>query len=248
MMVRVINVANAGLMIKSDGVKILLDAIYGKAPMGFSAVPAHRQEKILAGEPPYDGVTHVLVSHYHWDHYATRVMRQYLQFHRPAVWMPDTFGMATRLPEEADVHLIPPEKDRLFTIPLTGSDYIEAFVIAHSGREYREIDVVCYIFHLDGKHILVLSDANFDPDYISRMAGGTEFDAVFANPLFLDIPGGRKTLFHALRARAVFIYHLPYPEDDGVGIVKMAKKDMELYGPFSRSVRLLESSGEEVIL
>ncbi len=235
-------------MIEGGGKKILLDAVYGRAPKGFSPIPQEKLEKLLAGSAPFDGVTHVLVSHYHWDHYATDAMKQFLESNHPVLWMIDTYGMPQKLPESADVRLLPPEKERVFSLELGGGDRVDAFVIAHSGREFREVSVACFSLHLGGKSILVLSDADFDPAYISRMAGEQEFDAVFANPLFLDIPGGREILFRKLDSKKIVIYHLPYPEDDIFSVVKMAKKDVELYGPFSRPVTFWEGKDEEIDL
>lgn len=245
---KITSVANAGLMIEGNGKKILLDAVYSRAPKGFSPIPADKFVRLTAGEAPYDAVTHVLVSHYHWDHYATDAMKRFLEHNSPVLWMIDTYGMPQKLPQSADVRLIPPEKDKMFTLDLGNGDKAEAFVIAHSGREFREVAVVCFSVHIGGKSILVLSDANFDPAYISRMTGAREYDVVFSNPLFLDIPGGRETLFHTLRTKEIVIYHLPYPEDDIFSVVKMAKKDIGLFGPFSRPLTLWEKKEAEITL
>ena len=245
---KITSVANAGLMIEGAGKKILLDAVYGRAPKGFSPIPQQRLEKLVAGLPPFDGITHVLVSHYHWDHYATDTAKALLAHQSPVFWMPDAYGMPQKLPQSARVELLPTRKDALFTLDLGDGDRVDAFIIAHSGREFREVDVACFSVHLDGKSILALSDANFDPAYISRMAGDSEYDAVFSNPLFLDIPGGRETLFRGLKAKEIVICHLPYPEDDVFGMVKMAKKDAELFGPFPCSVTFWEEKDEELVL
>jgi len=246
---RVSTVANAGLMVEGNGKKVLLDAIYSRAPKGFSPIPAEKYEALLAGEAPYDGVTHVLVSHYHWDHYATDAMKRFLEHNAPVLWMINTYGMPQKLPQSADIRLLPPEKDKIFTLNLGGGDRAEAFVIAHSGREFREVDVACFSVHLGGRSILVLSDANFEPDYLSAMAGEQEYDVVFSNPLFLDIPGGREALFRRLKAKKSIIYHLPYPEDDVFSMVRMAKKDAELFGAsFTRPVVFWEGKEESIEL
>ena len=245
---KITSVANAGLLIEGAGKKILLDAVYGRAPKGFSPIPKEKLEKLTAGQPPFDGITHVLVSHYHWDHYATDTMKLFLEHNDPVLWMIDTYGMPQKLPQTARVELLPPEKDTVFTLDLGDGDRAEAFVIAHSGREFREVDVACFSVHLGGKSILALSDANFDPVYISSMTDGVEYDAVFSNPLFLDIPGGREALFRGINTKEIVICHLPYPEDDVFSMVKMAKKDAELYGPFSRPVTFWEEKDEEIQL
>ena len=241
---KITSVGNAGLLIEGNSKKILLDAVYGRAPKGFSPIPQERLEKLVAGNPPFDGITHVLVSHYHWDHYATDIMKRFLEHQNPVLWMPDTYGMPQKLPQSARIELLPPQKETVFTMDLGGGDRVDAFIIPHSGREFREVDVVCYSVHLEGKSILALADANFDSAYIARMTSGTEYDAVFSNPVFLDLPGGRETLFRALKAKEIVICHLPYPEDDIFGVVKMAKKDVELFGPFSRPVTFWEGKDE----
>ncbi len=245
---KITSVANAGLMIEGAGKKILLDAVYGRAPKGFSPIPEGKLAKLTLGEAPFDGITHVLVSHYHWDHYATDTMKDFLEHNDPVIWMVDAYGMPQKLPQSARVELLPTEKNTVFTIDLGNGDRVEAFIIAHSGREFRDVDVACFSVHLGGKSILALSDANFDPAYISAMTDGAEYDAVFSNPLFLDIPGGRETLFRGLKTKEIVIFHLPYPEDDVFSMVKMAKKDVELYGPFPCPVTFWEEKDEEIVL
>ena len=246
---KVTSVANAGLMIEGAGKKILLDAVYGRAPKGFSPIPEEKLEKLTAGEAPFDGITHVLVSHYHWDHYATDTMKRFLEHSDPVLWMVNTYGMPQKLPQSARVELLSPEKNKVFTLDLGGGDYAEAFISAHSGREFREVDVACFSVHIGGKSILALSDADFDSAYISAMTDGVEYDAVFSNPLFLDIPGGRETLFRGLHAKEIVICHLPYPEDDVFNMVKMAKKDVDLFGAsFTCPVTFWEGKDESIVL
>ena len=91
--------------------------------------------------------------------------------------------------------------------------------------------ILCYICVLNGKRVLILSDADFNPEYIAEMAGDQDYDVIVANPLFFDIPDGRETILKRLRSKAICVYHLPYEGDDLYGIREMALRETRLYAP-----------------
>ena len=261
---RVSVVSNAGLFIESKKHKILTDALTDKMPMGFSPIPAERREEILSGCAPYDNVTECLVSHYHKDHYDDATMKRYLASFHPTLYLPDAYKKAERYPKGIALEKIPLTHGikKRYSLEKSGEvkkngapdetrdsiDYLDVFSISHSGREYRAMDVLVYHLHLDGKDLLLLSDADFDADYIGWMAGGIEYDAIIMNPLFLDIPTGREAVFQRLSAKNVVICHLPFKEDDTYGLYDMAITNMKEHGPFPCPVTLFRDRDSSILL
>lgn len=228
-------------MIASGRWKLIIDGVYGKAPQGFSSIPIEMREHLLKGEAPFGGITHLLVSHYHRDHFGFTETVELLKHEHPLVFLPDNGQYIKRISSYTECIAVPTARNTFFSYPIGDGNTIEAFSIGHSGRRLRDMTVICYILHLCGKHFLFLSDAQFDPDYLVQMAGKYEYDAVFANPLFLDIQEGREALINRLDAKALCIYHLPYPADDIYGLVEMAKSNIRQYVPADKRVILFDS-------
>ncbi len=81
--------ANEGVMVAHGETKILFDPIHNYPNDTYQKVPPAMQEAIYAGQPPYDGVDAVFVSHYHADHFSAP-------------------GLARLLRERPDIHLYAP--------------------------------------------------------------------------------------------------------------------------------------------
>lgn len=73
---RVRAILNAGVMgevaLAGDPVKFLFDPLYDDHFGSFEELPEALIEAIVTGEPPYDGVRLVFVSHAHGDHFSAR--------------------------------------------------------------------------------------------------------------------------------------------------------------------------------
>jgi len=275
------HLANSGFLISGHGRKILVDGLYGKAPQGFSALPVKTREALIAGEPPFDGITYVLVSHYHPDHYDTETVRQFLQNQQPEIWLPDEELRVKRLEGLAPLH---PIRMQMSGDPASGAgsdsgrdsqladlgdgDTLSWFITRHSGLHYREMRVICFIVNIAGRRLLFLSDADFDPAAVrsglsaagAALAGQTAwagphsqegaftFDRIFANPLFLDLPGGREILFEILDAEEIVVTHIPLKEDDIYDLRSLPKRCIEAYSLPREKIRLLTETDEVLSL
>ena len=260
------HLANTGFLISGNGKKIIIDGLYGKAPKGFSSLPEEMREAIMAGRPPYDGVTHILVSHYHTDHFDAGTVRSYLECHSCEVWLPDEDRRTARFEGLASLHKVPMERPGRFAEDLGDGDSLGGFIMRHSGRRFREMTVICYTLKIAGCRMIFLSDADFDPAALREgsmsdpgmtsagvtsgpavtSAAGAPFDFVFTNPLFLDLPGGREILFEVLRGREIVVAHLPLEEDDAYGLRDLPDRCVEAYGLPSDRIRILRGTGEVV--
>ena len=65
-------------MVESGPTKILFDPIFDKDYGSFQLVAPETQNLMMAGQPPFDGVDAVFVSHAHGDHFAAGLVIEYL--------------------------------------------------------------------------------------------------------------------------------------------------------------------------
>ena len=70
--------ANAGVMIERGETKILFDPLFRNSYGQYRLVPEDMERALFDGEPPWDGVDAVFISHYHGDHFSPPVMLDFL--------------------------------------------------------------------------------------------------------------------------------------------------------------------------
>ena len=72
---------NEGVLVVRGDTKVLFDAFYTNSYGQYTLVPDEIADAILAGNPPYDGITAIFVSHVHGDHFSAEPAVAYLQAH-----------------------------------------------------------------------------------------------------------------------------------------------------------------------
>ncbi len=73
--------ANEGVLIAYGDVKIMFDPLFDQAFGTYALVPENMRAAMMAGEPPFDGVDAIFVSHVHGDHFAAPDVLDYLRSH-----------------------------------------------------------------------------------------------------------------------------------------------------------------------
>jgi L-ascorbate metabolism protein UlaG (beta-lactamase superfamily) len=62
--------ANEGVMVAHGETKVLFDPLFNESFGEYRLVPDEMRRALFAGEPPWDGVDAVFISHYHDDHFS----------------------------------------------------------------------------------------------------------------------------------------------------------------------------------
>ena len=62
--------ANEGLMVTHNQTKILFDPLFRNSYGQYLLLPDDMEAALFAGEPPFDGIDAVFISHYHGDHFS----------------------------------------------------------------------------------------------------------------------------------------------------------------------------------
>ncbi len=71
--------ANEGVMVARGETKVLFDPLFRYPHDYYQAVPPELEAAIFAGEPPFDGVDAVFISHYHADHFSPELILRLLR-------------------------------------------------------------------------------------------------------------------------------------------------------------------------
>ena len=69
---------NEGILVSACGSKILFDAFYEDSYGQYLLVPDEIRAALMSGEPPYDDIDAVFVSHVHGDHFSPAPTLAYL--------------------------------------------------------------------------------------------------------------------------------------------------------------------------
>lgn len=222
-------VGNEGVVISYGDVKIMVDGLYDDGLGDYVETPADLRAAMIAGEPPYDGVSDVFVTHAHADHYGPDAMIAYLGA------QPDVYAVVPADLRTPDVvtevgGLDPDVLPQL--VPLAGRDG-EATPVSHGpGYSWRALQIP----HGDRQHfaywfalpaiprtadeardngvqqsdlvILHLGDTDDYPQDLEpfrALLAETPVDAAFVPYWLLDEPG----LADLLNARSLIGIHVP---------------------------------------
>lgn len=236
-------IANAGILLEYRGTKILIDGLYQVTDNPFSDIPPDILRRLLDGEPPYDGVDCLLFTHRHSDHFSAELTLEYTQRRRPktlllppGVWESQSWPR-DYLAEQGIPYVLPSCMDERTLVP---GVTVRSFSTRHLDKQYWEVPHSCLLLTLGEKRVLFTADV----DYTSETFPGLPpLDAVFVNPLFFRALRAEKFFHGILPAKAVCVYHIPFPEDDCGQMRPTLKRDVERWPPERGKVILFTEPG-----
>lgn len=208
---------NEGVLVARGDTKILFDAFYAESFGGeYSLVRESDESAMIKGQPPFDGVDAIFISHIHPDHFNSRKTIAYMRAN-PGVRLYagiDVVGAIRAADASSDplmkrvvpVHVVPGAPPQRFSIE--GLE-IEAFPIPHNGGG----PTPNYAFRvaLDGQtRVFHLGDADPADRHYAPYQG--EFDArptdvAFPPYWMLLDESGKRVLEQRIRPRKVIGIH-----------------------------------------
>ncbi len=235
------SLANMGVMVRSGGSKILIDALFDKPNPEYRAPDPETLGRILKGEAPFDGVGLVLVTHDHPDHFDAALAVRYLEA-QPKVRLvaPADAVEAMRRkasdwtkigPRVVPVDLKVGEKGRW---DLNGVS-VTACRTLHSGDRDAPMNLM-YILEVNGRRVWHEGDTNGKPE-VFRAFGldKISFDLAVVHYWFPLEPNCARFLQEDLKADHIALGHLPIRlEGDApgkIGQVRQYYKDLILLLP-----------------
>jgi L-ascorbate metabolism protein UlaG (beta-lactamase superfamily)/predicted methyltransferase len=207
-------VANAGVLVAAGNAKVLIDALFDRPNPAYRAPSADTIEKMVAGAAPFDGVTLVLVTHNHPDHFDARVALRFLENRRDAVLVAPADaveamrGVATEW-SRVSSRVVPIDGPvgHLLTRQLQGVS-VTAMRTRHGSSEAPPN--VMYLVEANGWRLFHEGDSPGDVEEYRRFGlGGAPVDLALVHFWFPFEPNCARFLEEVLRPDHVALTHLP---------------------------------------
>lgn len=215
--------ANAAVLVTNGGTKVVFDPLFRNDFGIYERVSESMERALFAGEPPFDGLDAVFISHYHEDHFSAVDVLRLLEA-RP--------GLRLYAPTQAVAGMREISAGRLDAVmtrvnaialqyrdaPVSlehGTLLVEAVRVPHSGWPSRQqqVENIAFRVTLDSETTVVhlgdgdASDAHFAPDsaYWSRR----RTDAAFPPYWFFLSEEGRQVLERRIAPVRSIGMHVP---------------------------------------
>jgi L-ascorbate metabolism protein UlaG (beta-lactamase superfamily) len=215
--------ANAAILVTTGGTKVVFDPLFRNDFGSYERVPESMERALFAGEPPFDGLDAVFVSHYHEDHFSAVDVLRLLEA-RPDLRLYAPAQAVAGMREIASARL-DAVMTRVNAITLQyrdapvslqhGTLLVEAVRVPHSGWPARQqqVENIAFRVTLDAETTVVhlgdsdASDAHFahDAAYWTRR----RTDVAFPPYWFFLSDGGRQVLERRIAPTRSIGMHVP---------------------------------------
>lgn len=214
---------NAGVLVEQGETKVLFDPLFRLQHNYYRSVPDHLENALMSGEPPFDGVDAVLVTHYHLDHFSPNLVLNYLvlnpevQLYAPqqAVEALQQFSAGQ---EEAFLERVTGLNLSQYGNPFSqrsGALQVEILRIPHSGWPDNNQGVQNLVYRVtlaDGSSVLHLGDSEAQTELFQRFSehwAARDNRLVLAPFWFQQSRQGLVILNEILKAGTVLNVHVP---------------------------------------
>ncbi len=212
----IFHTVNAGLYFWSGKTGLLIDGLHNGRAQGFSPLPPSIGRDLQTHSGLFAHLDGLLFTHLHGDHFSRSLMLQALSADPP----PLVYGPGL---QENSVYLRPIYPG-LWSFHL-GQARLLSLATVHDGAAFRKDPHRSFFLRLNGECIFIAGDALLMPDQarLLRDYYGGPVAAAFINPYQAADPESLSFL-HVLDPRRIFLYHLPFQEDDQFCCLVMAKQ------------------------
>ena len=224
---KVTYISNAGILIESKKIKIMVDSIHCIKLNTFSTVPHDLLENIILGDGMFKDIDFILFTHNHHDHFNFSKTHEYLLHNRTKkVLLPEL--------QESNFHkydnLLEMKSDfKVMNSVIHENVEIFYFKTVHDGPMYKDVIHYSFIINIENVKILILGDADFRDTSLKETLLSQKIDIVFVNFLVINSALGRELINKIIKPNIVVIYHLPYQSDDIYNYRGIAKRDLAKY-------------------
>lgn len=238
---QLLSIANSGVLVGAGDSKVLIDALFDKPNPEYRAPAPGILDKILKGEPPFDGVDLVLVTHNHPDHFDPALAVRYMES-RPETLLAAPADAVAEMREAAadwakiearvvafDLKVGEREKKDLKGIP------VSAYRTLHSGDRESPMNIM-YLFELDGRRVFHEGDSAGKPgDAHDLGMVDVPVDLALVHFWFPLEPACARFLQEVLKPEHIGLTHLPIRlEQDApvkISLIRKYYKDIFILFP-----------------
>ncbi|KAF5077729.1 hypothetical protein DSECCO2_147640 [anaerobic digester metagenome] len=212
---------NAALYLFSEKVTLKIDAIHLGKNEGFSIMPPQLERQLKCHTGLFAYTDGYLFTHLHEDHYYKDGLLTALNVpNRPVVYGPG-LSQSTALAKRDYTGL------KCFTI---GNTEVVAIETEHIGNNYSETPHESFFIKFEEETVFIAGDGYIDEKLIIKSAkySISSINIAFFNPYQLVQPGCQDFIRKMSPGR-VYLYHLPFPQDDVYNYWTIAKRIIKLY-------------------
>lgn len=209
---------NSGLYLVDNGYGLLVDGLHGDAEGLFSVTPDALAEQVIKWSGPFGHLKGMLFTHLHDDHYDERLVKRLMATPQP----PLLYGPGLAASTVASTMQL---RDGIHLLQLGGVRVL-AMDTVHDGKPFQNEKHQSFLVDFAGEGVFIAGDAVFtgqDACRLKEAAGDVRIAAGFFNLFQL----GRRPLLEFVRELApkrVFLYHLPFPQDDTHNLAGLAAR------------------------
>ena len=213
-------IANSGFLFSAGTTRVLIDALYLNGDIWES--PSKKIQKAMtSGAAPFKNISHLLVSHYHEDHFNPMLVSRFLVNNPKAILVTNsqTDSVIGRVYKQ-DPQLKRPDQLKIITAPMFGSETYEAnglkvkcLVQRHMGKDDYKVESMGLLIEMGGKKILHIGDADYiDENFAGFNLHDENIDVAFIHYWFLLDCEGRRIIETYIKPKKIVITHIPYDE------------------------------------
>ncbi len=228
-------IANAGVLIRFSGMGILVDALHTQPTKKFSTLDYALLRKIVTGREGFSDIGLMLVTHDHIDHNDNAVLLQFIERHQETVVLTPSLSGGEKIQRLG-------QKRQSFQ---ASNIHVEAARLTHTGEKYKEVENYGFLLEAGGKTLLFLGDSMDDAEGIRQLIGGRHIDAAFLNFPLVTLARGKRIVREVIRPDKVFVFHLPFVQDDREGYLKATMRSVEREKDFPPCTLLYEENQVE---
>jgi L-ascorbate metabolism protein UlaG (beta-lactamase superfamily) len=261
-------IANAGVMLKLDGKKILIDPLTTPGNDLYLDTEQGAREALLTNAAPYDHVDVVLVTHHHRDHFHAEGILALLEA-QPGAHLVSSPEVIRRLKAASDRTSVGQDaesgassvlgNDRWTEVDLGLFEHkkitcngvaLQIFRTLHDGEDYADVTNLMFVIKSPSMVVAQLGDSapaeiNFEGILLKI---GASLDLVVANFPYIAIPAARKLVESQLAPASLAVLHFPDPTGEAARWTEVAKKSFARVRESYLPTVLLETLGETVVL
>jgi L-ascorbate metabolism protein UlaG (beta-lactamase superfamily) len=204
---RILVVANCGMLIAYKDTKIIVDLLNGFCPP-FDRTSDNDVEDIMNLEGKFKGLKAAVFTHPHIDHCDPKLVHE--------------FQNRTGLP----VYLMDENAGDKIGV-LIGDLFIHFIKTRHSGEEYKDVPHFALYIEAGEKRVYLSGDSDFLADEQQKLMAGRRIHAGFFNGFYVSSRMGRDVLLN-LDVDSVYLYHMPTGKKD-LGIRTSTRTALKYY-------------------
>ncbi len=243
--VKIILIANAGILIEYQDQQLLIDALQEGHRL-FPPTPPQAMTALLEGREPFKDLKAVMVTHNHPDHFSTRLTLPVLARHRGTRFIADESSAAALLQASREASTgFDPERIAVMPWQLPDAEIraagafervlppqiklgpftIQPVPFEHEGQRYATTPNVGLMIDVAGCHILYPGDARMSPDNYAILANHLPpVDIAVLMFPYIATSRGQNLVRSLIRPRSLIAVHWPDPERDHDQLTEHARR------------------------